>query len=278
MPLDHQLSDATVTAPGLDDLMIFTDLDGTLLDHATYSYAAALPALERLRQLGIPLILASSKTAAEISPLREALGFSHCEAIVENGSGILEAGCDAEGSGEHYRQILEILSDVPLALRSRYQGFSDWSADEVAARTGLSPDEARHAKLRRFSEPGLWLGDEAGRDAFVASMEARGLRVQQGGRFLTLSFGGSKAARMVDIAQRSSRDGRERFTVALGDAENDVAMIEQARLGVIIPNPAHKGIPLLEGEASGRIIRAQFPGPVGWNDVLTALLDQCQPT
>jgi len=54
-------------------LLVFTDLDGTLLTHEGYSWQPAAPALERLRQLDIPLILNSSKTAAEIAALREEL-------------------------------------------------------------------------------------------------------------------------------------------------------------------------------------------------------------
>ncbi|MCE8458362.1 HAD-IIB family hydrolase, partial [Rhodovulum sulfidophilum] len=57
-------------------LLIFTDLDGTLLDHETYSHAEAAPALTALRAAGVPVILASSKTAAEIAPLRAELGLS----------------------------------------------------------------------------------------------------------------------------------------------------------------------------------------------------------
>ena len=48
---------------------IFTDLDGTLLDHDTYSWAPAAPAIERIKKLGIPLIAISSKTLAELSHL-----------------------------------------------------------------------------------------------------------------------------------------------------------------------------------------------------------------
>ncbi|WP_291008386.1 HAD-IIB family hydrolase [Hoeflea sp.] len=265
-----------MTAPAKENLIIFTDLDGTILDHETYSYAEALPALSRLKQSKIPLILASSKTAAEIIPLRAELGFSHCEAIVENGSGILEAGSDDQGSGEGYQRIQQILDRLPPRLRRQYQGFSDWSAEEVSVRTGLSLAEASRAKQRRFSEPGLWLGNEASRGEFVTSIKAEGLTVLQGGRFMTLSFGGNKAERLVEIAKRYSTAGAEPFTVALGDAENDVAMIEAARLGIIIPNPAHGGIPRLDGEATGRVIRAPSSGPEGWNQVITSLLDQWQ--
>tara|TARA_R110002020_G_scaffold192228_3_gene392336 strand:- start:52786 stop:53613 length:828 start_codon:yes stop_codon:yes gene_type:complete len=274
MPLDHQLTDEIVTARPINNLIVFTDLDGTLLDHETYSHTEALPALSLLRQQKIPLVLASSKTAAEIIPLRKSLGFCHCEAIVENGCGILEAGNDDQGSGDGYHQIRLILNRLPQSLRRQYQGFSDWSAQEVSAQTGLTPVEAARAKQRRFSEPGLWLGDEADREEFVTTISSQGLSVLQGGRFTTLSFGGNKAERMMEIAKRYASGGEQPFTVALGDAENDIAMIEHARLGVIIPNPAHDGIQPLHGEATGQIIRAPSAGPTGWNQVIMSLLGQ----
>ncbi len=55
-------------------LVIFTDLDGTLLDRDTYSFEPALPALRLIRQKDIPLVLSSSKTRAEIEFYRERIG------------------------------------------------------------------------------------------------------------------------------------------------------------------------------------------------------------
>ncbi|MCY0096723.1 HAD-IIB family hydrolase [Hoeflea ulvae] len=267
------MTGGTVTIPDISGLIIFTDLDGTLLDHQTYAYTEALPALARLRELQIPLVLASSKTAAEIIPLRRELGFAHCPAIVENGSGILEGDENATQSGDMYQSIRETLDALPPALRSQYQGFSDWSVEEVSRRTGLSLEQAALAKQRRFSEPGLWLGTDNSREEFVAMLTKKGLSVLQGGRFMTLSFGANKAQRMIEIARRHALEtGHRAFTVALGDAGNDVAMIEQADLGVIIPNPGHAGIPRLAREDSGHIIRAAQPGPRGWNETIMSLV------
>lgn len=55
--------------------LVFTDLDSTLLDHHSYSYAEAVPAIRSLTEAGFPLICNSSKTAAEINPLRQLIGY-----------------------------------------------------------------------------------------------------------------------------------------------------------------------------------------------------------
>jgi mannosyl-3-phosphoglycerate phosphatase len=69
------------------EYIVFTDLDGTLLDYGTYSWNEALPALSRLRALRIPVVLCSTKTAAEMQPLARELRLE-APYIVENGGGI----------------------------------------------------------------------------------------------------------------------------------------------------------------------------------------------
>ena len=46
--------------------VIFSDLDGTLLDSQTYSFQAAEPALLALRKQGTPLVLCTSKTRVKV--------------------------------------------------------------------------------------------------------------------------------------------------------------------------------------------------------------------
>ena len=67
--------------------LVFSDLDGTLLDHNTYGWKEAVPALELCRTRGVPVILASSKTRAEMDVLRRRLSLS-APFISENGGGI----------------------------------------------------------------------------------------------------------------------------------------------------------------------------------------------
>ncbi|SDI31609.1 HAD-IIB family hydrolase [Salipiger marinus] len=247
-------------------LVVFTDLDGTLLDHGSYRYDAAAPALATLRRHNIPLILASSKTAAEIAPLHAALGLGHWPALVENGAQRMVPGqppaCD------DYPRLRAALNALPRELRAGFRGFGDMDAAEVTALTGLPPEDAARARDRRFSEPGLWSGTESQLARFLQALAAQGLQARQGGRFLTLSHGGTKADQMAAIM---SDLGAEQ-SLALGDAPNDAEMLQTATRGVILPNPHGRPVPPLPGEVTGHITRSTLPGPEGWNAAVLAHL------
>jgi mannosyl-3-phosphoglycerate phosphatase len=64
--------------------VVFSDVDGTLLDQDSYSWSAAKSAVEHLKQRNIPCVLVTSKTRAEVERLREQMGNNH-PFIVENG-------------------------------------------------------------------------------------------------------------------------------------------------------------------------------------------------
>lgn len=241
-------------------LLILTDLDGTLLDHASYDYAPAQPLLARLQAADVPVVLASSKTAAEIALWQERLGLTRWPAVVENGAALFDGTLD----DTDYRRLRAALAETLAPFR----GFGDMTAEEVVHLTGLSPEEARLAMRRGHSEPGLWLGAEADLPAFLEALAARGITARRGGRFLTLSFGASKAARLAELRARFAPD----LTIALGDAPNDIEMLEAADRAVIVRNDHGPGLPTLAGEASGRIRRSRASGPAGWAEGLGALL------
>ena len=252
--------------------IVFTDLDGTLLDHETYSFEPARPALELLKARGIPLILASSNTEAEMRPIAAAIGIDH-PMIVENGAGIVNL---PDGKAEQdgiYDRLRAVLSSMDPDLRRHYQGFGDWSDEEVAEKTGMTLETARLARKRRFSEPGLWSGSEDERAGFAAILDGHGFQAVQGGRFFTLMPKTSKAEAMKKIARHYAETSDEPIsTVALGDAPNDAAMLEAADQGFIIANPAHAEMPVSDREREGFITRSERPGPYGWNDMILQLL------
>jgi mannosyl-3-phosphoglycerate phosphatase len=254
-------------------LVVFSDLDGTLLDHDTYAWAAAKPALDRLSGLGCPVILTSSKTAAEISNLQIAMGLDNTPAIVENGAGVIGLAPQSSQPSTSYANVRQCLEDLSPQFRNNFRGFGDMTQSELAALTGLSTDAAQRAQMRDFSEPGIWSGSETEKRAFADALNSKGLSAQQGGRFLTVSSGRTKADGMAEVLDHY----RPNISLALGDAPNDIAMLEAADYGIIIANPHRPPLPILNGEATGRIIRTTQPGPVGWNNAVCAFLDKHLP-
>lgn len=255
------------------DVIVFSDLDGTLLDHETYSFEPARPALEQLASRAIPLVLASSKTAAEMAGIRAQTGFGHCPAIVENGAGILAPEGSGSGSEDRYEELRQTLDAIPAQLRERFSGFGDMGLPGIMEATGLDEEGARLAADRRFSEPGLFDGPAAEEAAFLEALSARGVTARRGGRFLTLSFGADKAARMQAIVDMLTPGGRAHI-VALGDAPNDIAMLEAADTAVVVANPAHPSLAAIAGEnGHRRVIRTELPGPAGWNTAMLAILN-----
>ncbi len=248
------------------DIIVFSDLDGTLLDHNSYSWAAAAPVLARLQNLGVGLVLASSKTAAEVAPLRDEMGFADWPAIVENGGGLLPPGQGIPQTDTQYAEIRARLGGLP----SGFRGFGDMSEEEIARLTGLPHAGAALAQQRLFSEPGLWTGTEEGLHRFLDRAQAAGLHVRSGGRFLTLSLGGSKADRMAEIIAAF----RPRHTMALGDAPNDLEMLQSAEIGVIVKNRQSPPLPRLPGEDTGQIRRSTLEGPQGWAQAVVARLTE----
>ena len=256
--------------------LVFTDLDGTLLDHDSYSFEAARPALDLLAARGIPVILASSKTEAEMRPIAEAIGISH-PMIVENGAGLV--GLNAENSAVYgdlpspYSRLRSFLREIPKELSACFEGFGDWDVVRVGSEPGLPLASAELARQRRFSEPGHFSGTEAQKAAFLDLLHSRGFTAVQGGRFFTLMSKTSKAERMAEVVAHYRRLTSETIrTVALGDAPNDLAMLEAADCGIIIANPAHHPLPVTKREKAGAILRSEQSGPEGWNTMIHQLV------
>ena len=148
-------------------IIIFTDLDGSLLDATSYSFEAAKDALSAIARLGAALILVSSKTRSEMEPLRLRLNHLH-PFIVENGGALLIPNGyfpfpieDSTPNGEYnvveigapYSSLRTALGEIAEALGCRLQGFGDLSAEEVAQLTGLSSADALRATQREYDEP-----------------------------------------------------------------------------------------------------------------------------
>lgn len=267
--------------------IIFTDLDGTLLDSETYSFAPALPALRSLSDLNIPLILCSSKTRTEIEFYREQIGNSH-PFISENGGGIfipkgyfgfmVEIPHHTIQVEDQYEVIVlgAVYSEIRKAVAAlRHEGFpikgfGDMSPEEIAGLTGLGSREAAMAKERHFDEPFIFEGEEADIPQLLAAILSKGFRYTQGVFYHIL--GDSDKGKAVSILEDLYRKAfGEMVTIGLGDSPNDIPMLEQVDYPVIVQKPS--------GEYDQRIqipnlMKTEGAGPEGWNNAILSLVKE----
>lgn len=262
-----------------EQTVIFTDLDGTLLDAARYSFADALPALNLVQARDIPLILCSSKTRAEIEACRQRMRNRH-PFVAENGGGIFiprgyfSAAFEAATS-DGYRLITlgmpyaEVRSHFVLLrerLAARVRGFGDMTAEEVAELTGLSRDDAMLARQRDFDEPFIFDGAPDAR--FLQAIEDAGLHWTEGRLFHIM--GKHDKGRAVELLKTLyAREHGAITSIGLGDSLNDLAMLQAVDRPVLIRHE--------DGRFDSRIaltglVKTQSPGPAGWNEAVLQLL------
>ncbi|MFO7767348.1 MAG: HAD hydrolase family protein [bacterium] len=292
------------------DLLIFTDLDGTLLKYSDYGIHEAGVPLEECRERGIPVIIATSKTRGEVVPLRARLRLSD-PFIVENGAAALfpadspvaaEAEDAAEDLGARVREVeggaggketfLALVLGTP---RSRLEdalgglaeetglplrGMSSMDDGEVGRRLGLAVDEARRAADREFTEPFVVEdpggGDEERRMEWLHRLReaaaARGLVVTLGDRLFSLQGLHHKgdAVRAVTAAYEAA-DGERPETIGLGDSYNDAEMLREVDTPVLVKR--HDGTHARGISAPGLIL-TRGEGPEGWAEVMGPRLER----
>ncbi len=261
--------------------LVFTDLDGTLLDHHDYNYTAALPAIERLESLSIPVILNSSKTFAEIKAIRQAL-HNVAPFVVENGAVIFfpaglfpgyEEGINQVMLGRPLTEILPVIHNYRTKYRFNFQGFSDFSVQDVITHTGLSEEDASLAKQRLATEPVLWNDSDENLQKFTQLLMEHKLLVVKGGRFLHIMGQHDKAQAMIWLKEHYEKTcSSQRVSIALGDSKNDKIMLEQADYAAVIKKADGS---YLQVERSGSALyQSQQVAPAGWREAIDALLIQ----
>lgn len=259
--------------------IVFTDLDATLLDHETYTYDPARPAIDLLKSRDIPLVFVTSKTEPEARALQQKLGLC-APFIVENGGAVFIPRCcsrfyESDGTADYdvirlgaaYDACVDMLETHKEAFGLR--GFSHMQSDEVAERTGLHEHGAAMAKARYCSEPFVMEhADRLGELADAVGKE--GFTITKGGRFYHLiGENQSKGAAVKALLARAeAMTGMPFRSIALGDSENDLSMLRSVDIPVLIPKHDGSYLPL----ELPNLIKAPHPGPEGWNAVILSLL------
>ena len=267
--------------------IIFTDLDGSLLDHFSYSSKPADQLLKELEDQGIPVIFTTSKTFEEVLALRSQLNNRH-PFIVENGAAIyvpidyfpkhhLHGFTPSSHSDflklslcEDREYWLTMLIKLKPEYIKQFTHFDEMEINAISRATGLSNEKAVLANKREYSEPILWTGDHDKKLSFIDDMHQLGANVQEGGRFLHLIGHCNKGnALSVLVKQFQQQQASPILSIAVGDGKNDIPMLEAATEAILIRSPVH---PFPDIPKQTHIIKTDHYGPHGWAEGIKKVL------
>jgi mannosyl-3-phosphoglycerate phosphatase len=268
-------------------VLIFTDLDGTLLDHYTYDHSAAKSCMVRLMNHGIPIIPNTSKTLAELSVLQRRLELDG-PFVVENGAAIYmprnflpekprgavwQDGYWVKSFSSRRQYWQGLISKVTPEFGQLFETFSSMTIDRIMEVTGLDEQDASLASQRQFGEPLLWKGDNEEMDTFIKHVKKLGATPLKGGRFLHICGDNNKGIALQWLLKEYQRQHKNVTvsTIALGDGNNDIAMLEVADTAVRIASPTNEPPEL---ERTTKLYTSKLYGPEGWAEVLDQLIPE----
>lgn len=258
-------------------IIVFTDLDGTFLNHDNYSFQESEKALNKLEKNQIPLVFTTSKTKKEVELLQKKVGIQE-PFIVENGAALFipknYQGFDFSFLDEYEEYYVFQLGVAYSEVVDFYEankiefgmlGFSDMTIDDVVMHTGLSYENAKISKNRGFTEP-LLLENEGKLEALENKASKSGLKITKGGRFYHLIGEEQDKGKAVEkcIQLFEEMYGEKITSIGLGDGQNDVPLLESVAVPIAIKN--HEGSYLKI--ASEKIQKSSFKGAKGWNEMI----------
>lgn len=232
------------------DWVVFSSLEGTLLEDDSSGMDSARHAIERLARLHIPLILVSSQTLAEVLALTlpgptQPLILEHGAVLAVPDGYFPRFAGDFHESGYRlvcfsppHKFILEVLEQL------RGQGFvfetlAERNLDSMARLGGLLTSAVGLLPRRYGSETILWTDSPARRAEFERALLEHGLRLEEGdGCLNVLGVGAEKGRAMRGLlGLYRLHDWPLRGTMALGDCPSDVGMLRNADRPVVVRRP-----------------------------------------
>ncbi|MGD9653150.1 MAG: mannosyl-3-phosphoglycerate phosphatase [Candidatus Dadabacteria bacterium] len=264
-------------------LVLFTDLDGTLLDHDTYSFEPAREALAALESENVPVVFTTSKTRAEIEKWRRLAGNSD-PFISENGGAIFvpegyfggdfvydrkENGYLVIELGAPHRELARALEAIRRETGIEIRGVSEMDVEEIVKLTGLGEEDAALVRKREYGEPFVVGGGIEAEKTVMDEIEKRGLRHTQGGRFHHILGRNDKGKAVSILKGLYVKEWGLVETAGIGDSLNDLPMLEAVDIPILVRKPGGGYDERID--IAGMAI-ADAPGPYGWNSAILKLI------
>ena len=229
--------------------VIFTDIDGTLLDSYFPDLNKAKKLVEKTLQNGIHLILCSSKTELEQDLIRSNIKLKEPFIVENGGATIIPLGFFKKSKFNHSKKfqnkyvietggssskIRSLLKKIRTKHKINFKGTSDLSIPELSKITKLSEDYAKRMIKRKYSETIVQI-DSKDMPNFIINVEELGLKVIPGGQYFDITLGndkGTAAKILIDIFRKEYENNVIFF--GIGDSKNDESMLSLMNLPILV--------------------------------------------
>ncbi len=289
------------------EIVVFSDIDGTLIDIFTRNYGKSKELVNKLNESSIPVILCSSKTWAEQDVIRKDLGLESEPFIIENGGAVIIPdgyfGSHGGGSGgtvddlkHHYgmrvvdgysvielgrssAEIRKVLQEVRSKTGISFKGVSDLSIEELAKIVGMTHEEAERMSKRQYGETILEI-DKTEKVQFEQALSEDGFQVIHGGRYFDVTAGNDKgkAVRiLIDLYRKKLGD--DTVFIGIGDSANDLPMLKLTDIAILVQK--HDGT-WAEVDSNDNniphVVKAEGIGPAGWENAFATIIKEAEQT
>ncbi len=258
--------------------IIFTDLDGTLLNHDTYSFKKAMPALKQIKKKKIPLVICTSKTKAEIEHYIKKLK-NNRPFVSENGAAIFipkdyfnfkfkYAKKDKKyyiiEYGTQYKKLRNFLRSIKKNKKLKIKGFGDMTIKEISQDCGLSLREAKLAKKRDYIEPFKFEGNL---NLLKKLIKNKKLNYSKGANYHYVMGKNDKGKAVKELIRLYKKRYKNIKTIALGDNLNDVPMLKEV-------DDAYWVQKIDKSYENNKFKHARGIGPEGWNRIILKVINK----
>ena len=260
-------------------ILIFTDLDGSLLNHNNFEFKEIKNFILNCIKNGIKIIPNTSKTKSEIQVFLDQLG-QNLPFIVENGAAIHNLNLVQtefkfkKNSLVFSRSVSEILEILKKNISAEFQKsclfLKEMSSTEQMKILGLNKKYLPFALNRDYSIPLVFDGSKELVNEFTSLLKKIGLKLHEGGRIYNICDDCSKGKAMTTLIKKLKNElNLNSNTIVIGDSPNDISMLNVSDQPCIIPLPNKNNLCHLIDQ---NIIRASKSAPQGWEEVVRASL------
>ena len=254
-------------------IWIVSDVDGTLMDHS-YDLTPAKETIKYLQELYIPVILCTSKTAAEVKVIRKQLNLTD-PYIVENGAAIYgESLKKVNGKiilGEKYEILENILNIISNEINYDLRPLNNISDKEATELTGLKGHSLELMRDRHWSMPFLNPPENKEEDINI-SCKKFNVEIFRGNRMSHMLSINSNKGKAINALKNYSNNPNIKI-IGLGDSPNDLPLLLNSDYKIVIPGPSGPNLKLIEKLNDNNFTLATDPNGYGWKSEINKLIN-----